>query len=367
MENTKHTLYWVWLASIQGMTARRFYRMVDRFEDALGVWEHASADCEDFMDTAGPLADTIIAHRNEPCVETLFADMQKIGCRALPMFDNEYPKLLREISDPPPVLFVKGGRIDYPRAISVVGSRRFDRVGEDTAVKIGQELSDAGICVVSGMAEGIDSCAHNGALKGKTPTVAVFGCGVDVIYPRYNQELYARILDQNGAIVSEYPPKTGVARAHFPVRNRIISGMSRAVVVVQAPQKSGAMITVRHALEQGRDVFSVPGSILSRYYEGTNQLLKEGAFLYTQLCDILGEYGWEDIQQPDSAVDSAPFELNDGEKLVYSILEKGEYTYEELIIHTNMDAQTLSPLLSHMELKGLIIRSAGNIFGIMHR
>jgi DNA processing protein len=207
------------------------------------------------------------------------------------IFDPDYPQRLRNIFDPPLVLYVRGKLPDLNKlpCITVVGPREASPYGMDVARQIGWQLSSAGTVVVSGMARGIDSAAHRGALLGGTPTVAVFGTAIDICYPKENVQLMRDIL-QNGCLISEYPPGAPANRSNFPRRNRIMSGLSLGTVVADAPVKSGSLITAEFAAEQGRDVFAVPGNILSKGSAGVHRLLKEGAKAVTHAGDILEEY-----------------------------------------------------------------------------
>lgn len=204
--------------------------------------------------------------------------------------EKQYPQMLKKIEDPPKKLYILGNKeILNQRIIGMVGCRQCSQYGKQVAEKLAYELSMKNYIIISGLAKGIDGASHWGAVKGKKKTIAVLGCGLDIIYPVENRELYFEILKTGGAIISEYPIGTKPLKANFPARNRIISGMSEGVIVVEAKKKSGTMITVEHALEQGKEVFAVPGDITKRNSEGTNQLIKEGAKIITSLEDIIEE------------------------------------------------------------------------------
>jgi len=203
----------------------------------------------------------------------------------------DYPFLLKNIPDPPKELFVLGDGdiLSAKRVIAVVGTRKMTRYGQEITTKLTKELVEAGFVIVSGMALGVDGVAHQTAIDSGGKTIAVLGAGVDIIYPAQHRDLYNGILAHGGAIVSEVPPGKFVSREQFPARNRIISGLSQAVLVTEGAIKSGGLITVRMALEQGREVFAVPGPINSPMAEGTNYLIKQGARLVTDVDDILSE------------------------------------------------------------------------------
>lgn len=210
---------------------------------------------------------------------------------AITLADDAYPPLLREIHDPPLVLHVRGNAsLLSTLSVAIVGSRRATPYGINVASHLGRQLASAGVTVVSGLARGIDTAAHVAALEAGAPTIGVLGTGIDVVYPRGHNWLYKRV-EENGAIVTELPPGTPPRREHFPVRNRIISGLTKGTVIVEATTRSGSLITARLAAEQGRDVLAVPGSIFSDKSEGTHRLLQYGAKLVHDVDDVLEELG----------------------------------------------------------------------------
>lgn len=204
--------------------------------------------------------------------------------------DIKYPEQLKNIYEPPKRLYVLGNiEILHNTSIAIIGSRKFTEYGKNVALKLAKELSEKGIVIVSGLAKGIDSYAHIGTLNNKGKTIAVLGSGIKEIYPKENIELAKMIIRNGGCIISEYSPDTKPDKMNFPKRNRIISGLSKGVVIVEATEKSGALITADYALEQGRDVFAIPGDIFNKNYVGTNKLIQDGAKLITSYDDILNE------------------------------------------------------------------------------
>ena len=218
------------------------------------------------------------------------AEVERRGIRVITAFDPEYPALLLEIADPPFVLHASGSldRLRLP-AVSVVGSRDASRYGRDVAQRLGRELSAAGVAVVSGFARGVDAAAHEAALEGPGGTVAVLGCGLDVDYPREHRRLRERLEAGGGLFLSEHPPGEEPRPQNFPIRNRVIAGLSAGVVVVEASRRSGSLITARLAADFGRDVFAVPGSIFSETSAGAHALLRDGAIICTGTDDVLAE------------------------------------------------------------------------------
>ena len=235
----------------------------------------------------GALAGAIASFSGRAPVLEEIDKLDRLGITLIPLEEASYPELLRHISDPPPFLYVRGSLSSGEvRSVALVGSRRASAYGRRISRKIARDLARMGGCVVSGMARGIDTEAHKGALDGGGKTVAVLGCGVDVLYPPENGDLYRAILE-TGAIVSEFPPGTQPKPAHFPVRNRVISGLSRAVVVLEGTDRSGSLITAGFALDQGREVFALPGPVDSTRSAGPHRLIRDGAALIRSAADIM--------------------------------------------------------------------------------
>ena len=269
-----------------------------------------------------------------------------------------YPEKLYEIKNPPKEIYYRGN-LDLlkKRCVAVVGSRTTTVYGRNTAGAIGRSLGAAGVTVVSGMAMGIDSCAHEGALNVGGSTAAVLGCGPDICYPPENRILMADIC-RSGLLLTEYPPGTPANRYNFPNRNRIISGLCEATVVVQARNRSGALITAELAAEQGREVFAVPGNIDSQYNLGNNRLIKEGAAPIICTDDILEYLGLTGADEAD-----AKERLSDREYQIYEILKnEGELSVDEVCMRTGYTPAYVNPILSVMEMKGFISSEMGRVF-----
>lgn len=269
-----------------------------------------------------------------------------------------YPALLKEIKDYPKQLYCIGDiTILKKRAAAVVGSRKTTQYGRSTAYVIAKRLGERGIAVVSGMAKGIDTCAHQGALKSGGSTIAVLGCGADVCYPRGSEKLKEEI-ESKGLVVSEYPPGAEPRKFYFPQRNRIISGISELTAVVQAGNNSGALITAELAAEQGREVYVVPGNIDSEYNLGSNKLIKEGAAPVINIQDVLEAMGVSGITEIE--VEKI---LGEAERKIYSLLmSHGEMTLDELCIFISKPVGYVSGIVTVMEMKGLVFSALGKIF-----
>ena len=269
-----------------------------------------------------------------------------------------YPALLKEIRDYPKELYYIGDpKLLEEKCVSIVGSRKTNQYGRSTAYSFGKALGQRGITVVSGMAVGIDTCAHEGALQEKGNTAAVLACGLDLCYPPRNRELKGKI-ESAGIVLSEYPPGTAAQRYHFPQRNRIISGLSPLTVVVQAGNRSGALITAELAADQGRDVGAVPGNIDSEYNLGSNKLLREGAFALTGVQDLLEASGVSMLSEPE-----AERMLSDEEKQLYFLLcSHGEMSLDQLAFYLKKPVNEVGSLAIVMEMKGIVFSAMGKVF-----
>ena len=352
--------YWIWLTSVEGIGPRRFYRLLSQYGDARGVWDNIGDEGMAFL---GPkLRKQLRAARSEEYFFRLFAGMERMGVRAVTRVSEGYPQALNEIHDPPPTLYVRGeAPLDAERMFAIVGSRRATRDGKRAAREFAAALARENVCVVSGLARGVDTCAHEGALEGGGATIAVLGSGADVIYPPENEELAARILDGGGAIVSEYPPGTRPSQGTFPARNRIISGLCGGVLMVEGSNTSGAMITVNFAAEQGRDVFAVPGSIYSPLSAAPNRLIFDGANPALSAWDILEHYRWA-ARPADGASPRRAVELDEEEKLLVDALLEQELSFDELSALSKFPASKLNSLLTSLELRGIIVKAPGGIY-----
>ena len=281
--------YWLWLTTRKGLDAAGVMTVLDYFVTPERAYY---ADREEYEQL--PLAPGVwagLTDKSMEVVDRILGDCQRLSLRIMTYQDGDYPRRLKQIEAPPAVLYIRGKVFcfDEEAAIAVVGSRQPSEYGKMAASKLSMELTDGGALVVSGIAEGLDTCAIKGALKAGGPVVSVLGCGVDVPYPKQNRYLYEDVAAV-GALISEYPPGTAPKGSHFPQRNRILSGLCLGVLAVECKRNSGTMVTVRHALEQDRDVFAVPGAIDAPMSEGTNWLIQQGAKLVMRGEDILEEY-----------------------------------------------------------------------------
>jgi DNA processing protein len=287
---------------------------------------------------------------------------EKASIHALAWFDPAFPSLLVAISDCPPVVWYRGDltSLDVPM-IAIVGSRAASSVAVDTAARLAADLAARGVIVVSGLARGVDSAAHRGALT-TGRTIAVLGSGVDCIYPPEHKSLAAQIAEA-GLVVSEYPPGTPPLPHHFPLRNRLISGLSLAVVVIEASEKSGSLITAGCALEQGREVMAVPGNVLSGRNRGGHALLKDGAKIVETADDIVEGLGWDpaSVRSVNPGASSSPT-TSSADPVLRAMVSGEPYDLDALAIRSGLDARRLLPRLIELELAGLVRRYGGGRF-----
>lgn len=291
--------------------------------------------------------------------EAVYKRIREKGLSVLTLAEAGYPERLKDIPDPPPALFVEG-KIPATAAVAVVGSRKASATGIEVARVLGRALGERGVCVVSGLALGVDAAAHEGSVEASGPTVGVLGCGVDVVYPRANGPLFDRV-KRHGAVVSEYYLGEAPLAWRFPARNRIIAGLSDAVVIVEAPQKSGALITARHALECGRDVWAVPGPLAAPECRGSNKLLADGASVLWDIAEFVDAYAsW--TAEVAMGEPPLPAELPESEAAVLSGVGFEPTEVDAVAGRSGIEMRDLLPALALLELKGYVSRNAGGAF-----
>lgn len=294
----------------------------------------------------------------EKILERLKAEKAKVTT----IFDKDYPEKLKQIEGSPYLLYYKGG-LDYINNISiaVVGSRKATGYGKWAAEKLTKELSEIGVNIISGLAVGIDTIAHKTALRFNSKTFGIIGCGINVVYPKKNLELFKQIYDNKGAVITEYPFDIQPVAFNFHDRNRIISGLSDGVLIIEAQEKSGTLITAGHAANQGREIFAVPGNIDSLYSKGTNALIRDGAKITTSIDDIIEEILElkERVKLKNACIDCST--ITDDELKIINCLKTGKSTIDELKQETKMDTGQLLSNITLLEMKGVIIVSTNKI------
>jgi len=347
--------YLVAMNMIPGLGSLRVKNLMDKFGSPQEVF---NASEKDLLRVSGIGKEIIARIKNFDfkTVEEEFSVCKKNGIKIICIEDEEYPPLLKEIPDPPLVLYVMGKIPTWRFNFAIVGSRRASFYGISTAERFAFQLASLGFCIISGLARGIDSSAHRGALKAGGKTIAILGSGLLNVYPPENKSLAEEIIDR-GAVISEFPLKTPPHRENFPRRNRIISGLSQGVLVVEAARRSGALITADLALEQGREVFAIPGKVNSPTSSGTNYLIKQGAKLVDAVEDILEEFGIHKQTVDESNLDLSPYE-----KKIISVLRIKEMVVDEIIVKTGLNLQTVNQSLISLQLKGIIYAEPGGIY-----
>jgi len=348
--------YWVGFSLIPGIGTSKFLSLIDHFGNLENAW-YASAGELKAAGLDSRTIENIISRRPRISLDGEMEKLARFGVRAVPYTDPSYPPRLREIHDFPPLLYVRGGLVREDEwAISVVGTRKVSIYGRQATEELVSELSRYGITIISGLAKGVDGIAHRAALDAGGRTIAVLACGLDLVYPSDHAPLARRIIEQ-GALVSEYPLGTPPKADYFPRRNRIMSGMSLGVLVVEAGESSGALITARLALEQNREVFAVPGSIFSPMSRGTNRLIQEGAKLVQCCNDILEELNLTVNVRQMELEEVRP--ATDMEAQLLSSLSAGPVHIDELCRSLGRSVSEISSALALLELKGLVRQIGG--------
>lgn len=348
--------YWLGFNMVKGIGPAKVRRLLEHFGTLQEAWEATPLE----LAAAGldrRSLESLQAARSRVQLEQLVERLSKVGARALTWEMPDYPRNLLNIEAPPPVLFVKGElRPEDDWAVAMVGTRQATHYGREAARELAVGLAANGVTVVSGLARGIDAVAHRAALEAGGRTIAVLGCGLDTIYPAEHQEL-AQAIQQAGAIVSDYALGTPPDAANFPPRNRIISGLAKGVVVVEAGEESGALITTEFAIEQGREVFAVPGNITQRASRGPNKLIQNGAKLVQTVNDILEELNLTFVTERQEARTALPTDAT--EQKVLAQLAAGQTHIDELCTQLSLPVAQLSGTLAMMELKGLVRQVGG--------
>ncbi len=347
--------YWVAFHRAKHIGPVRMQRLIERFGDLERAWRAPAVSLRAVLDERSMASVATV--RAELDLNAEMARIAAAGVTVLTLADREYPRLLREISAPPPVLFLRGDLDPADDiAVGIVGTRRATSYGREVTASMAAELAAARVTVVSGLALGVDAAAHRAALDAGGRTIAVLGSGPDIIYPYEHRRLAQGILE-SGCILSEYPPGRKPDAQNFPARNRLISGLSRGVVVVEAPERSGALITADFAADQGRDVFVVPGSVLSASSGGGNRLLRDGARPVRSGFDVLEDLGIDPAGRPMAAQQRLP-EINGDERTVLSALTSDPVHLDDIAVALAMPVSVVSAMLVMLELKG-VARNTG--------
>ncbi len=365
------SLDWLSLSMTPGLGSRLIGKLLRQFGSPERVFRASLTELEACKLPAAP-AQAIASRNAHKEAEAELDRVRKLGCSLVNWSDPEYPQRLLEIYDPPPLLYVRGDVSVLNRhSISMVGTRRPTPYGNQMAERLGRDLAERGLTVVSGMARGIDSCSHQGVVKASQgATVGVLGTGVDVMYPKENKKLFAEV-EKRGALISEFPLGSHPAPENFPVRNRVVAGMSLGVVVVQGAQYSGSLITARLGMEFGREVYGVPGNVTVDVSFAPNQLIKQGAKLVTSWEDVVEELPTEiraelfpvDVTTVEERTSLFVKALSPVEKKIFALLAEDESIHvDELVEKSELSSSEVLAALCEMEMKGMVRQMPGKQF-----
>jgi len=344
------------LSLIPGFGFKRIKKLFDMFSDFEKIW---NLNFNEIKNVLGEnLAKIFTTNRDKINLDQEIKKYEKLNIQIINFFDNNYPQLLKEIYSPPIILFSRGNikLLENKNFLSVIGARKYSDYGKCVTEKFISQVSQKNITIVSGLAIGIDSFSHIEALKGIGSTIAVLGSSINEIYPRSNINL-AKNIEGSGLIISEFPIGTKFAKENFPQRNRIIAGLSQATFVIEASRKSGALITANYAINENREILTIPGSILNKNYEGNNYLIKQGAKIITEIEDIFEIYNIENNNNLD-AYEKLIFEEKEQET-IYKILLNGPVALDKIIINSRLNVNVVIASLTKMELSNLI-QNIGN-------
>lgn len=375
----------VTLNLIPGIGSVRIRRLVEAFGTPEIVL-HAPASSLRQVQGIGPeLAAQIAAWKTTTCAEKELELAHRAGAAVTTLFDPEYPTALRDIPDPPLVLYSFGQWSNTPgdRAVAIVGSRLATHYGIMATRRIASALAEQGITIISGLARGIDTEAHHAAIAAGGQTIAVIGSGLNKLYPRENEQLAKQITEGHGAVVSEFPMDLQPSKSTFPMRNRIVSAWSRATLVIEAPRKSGALITANTANEQGRNVYAVPGPIDRPHSEGCHELIRQGATLVTQASHIIEDMGWtlhrQDIEQklqqelplgetsPSSPLTQSPApipSLTEDERTIFDSIQRGNDSLDTLASTSGLPVGQITGILAKLQIAGIVTPLPGGFFSL---
>jgi len=354
----------VTLNMTRGVGSIIYGRLLEFFETPSAILDASERDLQQVSGVSGKVSSAIIG-MSRSMGEDEIAFAESLSVRIITQESSDYPQALLSIHDPPLVLYVRGGFDDRDAlGMGLVGSRRCSHYGRVQAERFGSDLSRMGFTIVSGLAQGIDTSSHEGALKAKGRTIAVLGNGLSHVYPRQNAQLAQEVAD-SGAVISEFPMKTRVDARHFPQRNRLISGLSLGVMVVEASKQSGTLITANFALEQGREVFALPGRVDNPTSAGTHRLIQQGAKLVTSPSEVVEELGpLASVIDPleDEPVDPRAMNLNSREREIYETLSHDPLQVDDIIRMTGIPASNVLSTLTILEMRRLVKQLAGKRF-----
>lgn len=349
----------IWLSSMD-FTSNSIKTIMENLNELNDIWNLSDLEIINKLPINSNLQNKILGNRKIEDLKLYIENVGNLGVKIITILDENYPKKLQNIPNRPKILYTKGKDLGIDFSIGIVGSRKCTDYGKWSCSKFSRELAEVGVTIISGMATGIDSISHRQALESNAYTVAVLGCGVDIVYPKKHLGLYNDIIE-NGTLVSEYPLGTPPKPHNFPMRNRIISGLSDGVVIVEAKEKSGSLITANYALEQGKDVFAIPGNINSIFSSGTNKLIKDGAIPLLNIRDIIEEYDEIKNRFTCKLLESNEGKFTNTEIKLLDMLDEPTHS-DDIVYKMEIDIATINTILVELELKGVIKEVGNNIF-----
>ena len=361
MNNTLESLYWYWLYNIEGIGFESIHKLFKIYETPEQIYHNITSNELDSLKISKKGKDNLINSRNLDIVSKSYNRLLQKGIGVITRADEEYPARLKNIYNPPGVLYVRGKLpVEAVPSIAIVGARDCSNYGKELAMYFARELSKHGVHVISGLARGIDSFAHVGALEFEGSTFGVLGCGIDICYPKENIKLYMDIL-KLGGILSEYNLGYRPLQGNFPMRNRIISGLADGILLVEAREKSGSLITMELGLEQGKNIYACPGRVFDSLSYGTNHIIQQGGKLVLSPEDILEDYDFH-WDKTGRNLKKNNYMLETEEKIVYDILSLMPKHMEDIMNETGIAVNRLSEILFELQMKGVIKQTAGNYF-----
>lgn len=357
----KNQLVLSWLNQAIGFSNIKIQKLLEYFGSPQEIWDNFEKE-QNFLNILNSETISVLLKSKNNFEEKFSEKINRENVKIITCFDDEYPKKLRNLIGAPHILYYKGNLSGCENiSIAVVGSRKATSYGKWAAEKFTKELSQLNVTIISGLAAGIDSTAHKTAIKSNAPTIGVIGCGIDIVYPKHNEHLYEEVIENKGAVITEFPFGMKPLPVNFPIRNRIISGLSDGVLVIEAQEKSGTLITASHAADQGKDIFAVPGNINSLYSKGTNALIKDGAKLVSSIDDLI-----EEIQQLKEYVQKnknmSTYDLTEKEIEIINTLKSGEKNVFEISEQVNMNIGEILSILTLLEMKGAVKQLQGKNF-----
>ena len=353
-----------WLSLCSELTLKKQHQILNEFVDFNNIFSKS----EKFQLKLMQLVDqksynNMMMRFDENILNNYLRNLKAQNIQLVTIFSENYPALLKEIALPPIVLYARGdvGLLNKP-CVSIVGTRRATKYGKEITKKFASQLAESGLVVVSGLADGVDTVAHQSCVDLNKPTIAVLGCGINTIYPANNINL-AKNIEKCGLIISEYQPNEKPQTYYFPMRNRIIAGLSKATIITEAPIKSGALITMDYALESNREVFAIPGRVTDNYSLGCNKAIKENrANILLELEDILKVYN---MASSKSNSTENFIQLSINEQMIYDLLKNNDLHYQEIIDKTKFETKVLNTVLMQLEINGIITKLPGNFYSLI--